>query len=275
MRKPQRLLVGIGAAAALTMAGAATAAATQLVALTGDKTLILIDYSRPAVVAQATVSGISGRLLGIDVRPADGQLYGVVADGTVVTIDGRANATFKTTLNPPLLLPVDPRASVDFNPSADRLRIIFANDGQNLRANVDTGELLTDVPLNYAPNPFGLAPPTVPQVIAAAYTNSAVGTAPGAKGTILFDVDDRSDAIFAQVPANAGTLNAVGAQLGITPGQIGFDIATDRRGRNTAWLINGNRLHRPDLLSGLAGEGKRIRGLTAEVRDLAVLPSRR
>jgi hypothetical protein len=267
-------VVGIGVAA-LTVAGAAGAAAAQLVALTGDKTLILIDHSRPAVIGQAAVSGISGRLLGIDVRPADGQLYGVVADGTVVTIDARAKATFKATLNPPPLLPLDARASVDFNPSADRLRIIFANDGQNLRANVDTGELLTYAPLNYAPNPFGLAPPTVPQVIAAAYTNSAVGTAPGVKGTILFDVDDLSDAIFAQVPANAGTLNAVGGQIGISPGQIGFDIATDRRGRNTAWLIYGNRLYRPDLLSGLAGEGKRILGLTADVRDLAVLPSRR
>jgi hypothetical protein len=221
------------------------------------------------------VSGISGRLLGIDVRPADGQLYGVVADGTVVTIDGRAKATFKTTLNPPPPLPLDPRASIDFNPSADRLRIIFS-DGQNLRADVDLGTLTTDVALNYTqPNPFGVAAGTIPQVIGAAYTNSAVGTIPGTKGTILFDIDDLSDAIYAQVPANGGVLNAVGNQLRISLGQIGFDIATDRGGRNTAWLINGNRLYRPDLLSGLAGEGKRIRGLTAEVRDLAVLPSRR
>ena len=29
----------------------------------------------------------AGPLLGIDVRPADGMLYGVVADGTIVTID--------------------------------------------------------------------------------------------------------------------------------------------------------------------------------------------
>jgi Domain of unknown function (DUF4394) len=275
MRKPQRLLAGIGVATGLTMAGAATAAAaTQLVALTGDRTLILIDYHRPAVVGQATVSGISGRLLGIDVRPADGQLYGVVDDGTVVTIDGRGKATFKSTLSATLLSGV--RASVDFNPSADALRII-GDDGTNLRANVDTGMVTTDTPLNYAANPFVpvAVPPTVPQVIAAAYTNSRAGTVPMTKGTILFDIDDRADAIFAQVPANGGTLNAVGDQLGISPGSIGFDIASDKRGRNTAWLINGNKLYRPDLLSGLAGEGKRVKRLTAQVRDLAVLPSRK
>jgi hypothetical protein len=198
------------------------------------------------------------------VRPADGKLYGLVADGTVVTIALNGKATFKSRLNPPLFLPLNPRASVDFNPAADRMRIIFS-DGQNLRANVDTGELLTDTPLNYAPNPF--VPPTtplpVPQVTAAAYTNSAAGTAPASKGTLLFDIDDLTGAVFAQVPANGGTLNAVGGSLGIDPGQVGFDIATDRSGRNRALLINGRKLYNVGLTSGFAGRGVQIKGLRA------------
>jgi hypothetical protein len=270
--KMRRFLAGAAIAAALAATGAASAAASNLVALTGDRTLLLIDSRSSEVRRQVQVSGISGALLGIDVRPADGQLYGLVADGTIVTIAGNGKAAFKSTLNPPL--PLNPRASVDFNPNADRLRIIFS-DGQNLRANVDTGELLTDTPLNYAPNPFvpAATPPTVPQVIAAAYSNSAPGTAPATKGTLLFDIDDLSDALFAQVPANAGTLNAVGARLGISPGQVGFDIATDRRGRNTALLISGLKLHRVDLIGGAAGPGERVKGLRNPVRDLAALPS--
>ena len=35
-------------------------------------------------VKTVKVTGVSGRLLGIDVRPADGMLYAVVSDGSIV-----------------------------------------------------------------------------------------------------------------------------------------------------------------------------------------------
>jgi hypothetical protein len=139
-------------AAGLIVSGVASATATDLVALTGDRTLLLIDADRPAVKRQIHVTTISGPLLGIDVGPADGHLYGLVADGIVVLIACNGTATLKLRLNALPLLPLNPRASVDFNLSADRLRSIVS-DGQNLRANVDTGELLTDTPLNYATSP--------------------------------------------------------------------------------------------------------------------------
>ena len=94
-------------------------------------------------------------LLGIDVRPADGQLYGIVDNGAVVTIDPcNGKAQFKSQLAQ--TLPAGVRASVDFNPSADRLRII-GSDGTNLRANVDDGVVHSGYAASRcAPaNPFG------------------------------------------------------------------------------------------------------------------------
>jgi Domain of unknown function (DUF4394) len=265
------LLASAAVAAFLAVTGATAAAATSLVALTGDRTLLTIDHGKPAVIRQFQVTGISGRLLRIDVRPADGKLYGIVDSGAVVTIDPRnGKALFKSQLSQTLLSGV--RASIDFNPSADRLRIV-GSDGTNLRANVDDGVVILDTPLSFAPGPFvpAITPPTLPTVIAAAYTNSAVGTVPATKGTILFDIDDFSDAHYAQVPANGGVLNAVGGRLGISPGEIGFDIATSRGGTNVALLISNNRLYRVGLINGMVGKGVWIRGLNAAVRDLAVL----
>ena len=79
--------------------------------------------------------------------------------------------------------------------------------------------------------------------------------------------------VYIQQPPGAGTLVNVGNQLGISPGQIGLDIRLMQNGRNQAFLISGNKLYSPDLLSGLAGRGKRVIGLMDPVRDLAA-PSR-
>ena len=82
----------------------------------------------------------------------------------------------------------------------------------------------------------------------------------------------RGDAVYIQQPPGAGTLVNVGNQLGISPGQIGLDIRLMPSGRNRAFLISGNKLYNPDLLSVLAGPGKRVVGLMDPVRDLAALP---
>ena len=146
---------------------------------------------------------------------------------------------------------------------------VIGSDGTNFAGNVDTGVVTPGAALTFSlgppPNPFGGVKPSV---IAAAYTNSRAG----ATGTFLFDIEDTTDAIYLQFPPGAGTLTNVGAQLGISPGNVAFDIATDGRGVNFPWLINGNRLFRPGLLNGLAGKGVPIKSLNVPVRDLAVLP---
>ena len=78
----------------------------DLVALTGDRTLLTIDERPPGGQTAGQRLGPQGPLLGIDFRPADGQLYGLLANGNVVTINPRnGEATLKSRLDPPLFLP--------------------------------------------------------------------------------------------------------------------------------------------------------------------------
>ena len=45
------------------------------------------------------ITGIAGKVLGIDVRPADGMLYAVGADGGIYTVDTKTGkATMKSKL---------------------------------------------------------------------------------------------------------------------------------------------------------------------------------
>lgn len=126
---------------ASTCLGTAARAET-VAALVGDATLAHVDTAAKKVTKTVTVTGIDGSILGIDVRPADGMLYAVISDGSVVTVDpmsGKAAAKSKLDTT----LAAGTAATFDFNPVADRLRII-GSDGTNLRANVDDGKVTPD-----------------------------------------------------------------------------------------------------------------------------------
>ncbi len=96
--------------------GAAVSA--PAVGLAGEKTLVMFDTESLEVTGTVEVEGVQV-LHGIDVRPADGMLYGV-ADGTkIVTIDlETGEASEKSTLSE--TIPEDADAIVDFNPVAVR-----------------------------------------------------------------------------------------------------------------------------------------------------------
>jgi hypothetical protein len=245
---------------------------TTLVALIGDKRLVTINANTARVIKSVLAKGaggaVVGRLIGIDVRPADGNLYGVDTAGVVYVINpDNGTATIRSLFAPTFSPNV--RWSVDFNPAANRLRMI-GNDGTNLRGDVDCGACMVtvDTPINYAlPNPFG---GVNPEVIAAAYSNNLPGPTPPL-ATLLWDIDNTTDALHLQLPPNNGTLNAVGNVLGITPGNVGFDIETRADGTNQAWLLNGRVLYRLGLVSGIAENPRPVSGLTGTVRDLAVL----
>ena len=242
-----------------TAAGAETVAA-----LVGDATLAHVDTATKAVVKTVTISGPGGRVLGIDVRPADGLLYAVMADGTVATIDpATGTATAKSKLDTVLAAGV--AATVDFNPVADRLRII-GTDGTNLRANVDDGKVTKDGSLKFAEADSQKG--KTPRVVAGAYTNSFKG----AKETVLFDID-ASGALLRQAPPNDGVLNTIGA-LGMSAEAVSFDILSDGQGGNQGWAMAGDTLYRLDLATGKGETVAKIAGLTGPVRDIAILPAR-
>lgn len=248
--------------AATALSGAAYA--ETVAALVGDDTLAIVDTDAKKVTKATKVSGLSGRLLGIDVRPSDGMLYGLVADGSVVTIDpATAKATQKSKLD--TMLSAGVTAAVDFNPVADRLRII-GSDGTNLRANVDDGKVTTDGKLKYAETDMHKG--ETPKIVAGAYTNSMKG----AKETVLYDIDATIGALIKQAPPNDGVLNAVG-KLGSMPKTFAFDIASDGKGGNSAWLMADGTLHSVDLATGKATVVAKIAGADGEVRDIAVMPA--
>ena len=205
------------------------------------------------------------KLVGMDVRPADGKLYGVTPDGQIVMVDAKTGQwTAKAKISE--AVPTGMAIAVDFNPVADRLRLIAA-DGTSLRINVEDGKATVDGRLKYAEADAMKGMPA--KIGAAAYTNSVAG----AKETALYDIDVTHGTLVKQAPPNDGILNTVG-KLGVTLSDaIAFDIAADGKGGNAAWLLVGATLHSVDLATGAAKAVGTIKGLTGKVIDMAILPA--
>ncbi len=254
------LAIAAFAALAAPVAGHAQTVAALI---EGDM-IATIDVAARKVVGSARITGAPAPLVGIDVRPSDGMLYGLGADGSVVTLDTRTGrATLKLRLE--VMVPAGTWATMDFNPVADRLRVIGA-DGTNLRANVDDGKVVRDGALKFAEG--DRAAGQAPMVGAGAYTNSVKGS----KETALFDIDLRTGALVKQAPPNDGVLVSIGV-LGIDLKGAAFDIAADGMGGNTGWLVSGQTLYRVDIQTGRATEAGVIAGLPGAVRKIAVLPA--
>ncbi|WP_407529617.1 DUF4394 domain-containing protein [Methylobacterium oryzisoli] len=251
---------------AVLLASAAFAGAAQaqtVAALVGDDTLAMVDAAAKKVTKTLKVTGAPGRIVGIDVRPADGMLYALATDGTVLTVDtASGKATMKSKLE--TMLPAGVTATVDFNPVADRLRVI-GSDGTSLRANVDDGKVVKDGSLKFAESDAMKG--KTAKVVAGAYTNSMKG----AKETTLYDID-ASGALLRQAPPNDGILNTVGI-LGVPTETAAFDITTDAAGKSQGWLMAGDTLHAVDLATGKATVVAKIAGASGPVRDIAALPS--
>jgi len=248
-------------AAALVM-HVSTARADSVVALVGEDILATIDSRTAKTTSLVKIDGV-GPILGIDVRPADGQLYALASDGTIAIIDpatGKATAKSKLDKLPQADLPI----AVDFNPVADKMRIIAA-DGSNLRADVDSGKVTEDQSLKFAAT--DAAAGRTPTIVAAAYSNSLKGV----KETTLYDIDALGG-LFRQAPPNDGILNTIGT-IGLSVDKIGFDIVTDAAGTSTGVLVVNGKLYTLDLTTGKAAGGTTIVGLPSDLRDIAVLRS--
>jgi hypothetical protein len=261
MTKARNLLL---ASTMLSAAIAATAAqAGTLAVLTGDDTLTMVDTATQKAGKSMKVSGLNGKIAGIDVRPADGMLYALATDGTIYTVDKAGKATMKSKMD--TVLAASAMATVDFNPAADRLRVI-GSDGTNLRVNVDDGKTTVDGKLKFAETDMHKG--ETPMVVAGAYSNSVKGT----KETALYDIDGKIGGLLKQAPPNDGVLGAIG-KLGVTPKAIAFDIETAADGSNTGWLVADGGLYKVDLATGKAAMVGKIAGLSAAVRDIAALPA--
>jgi hypothetical protein len=255
------LLEGAAALALLATPALAHSRKLDLFGLTADQHLIRFREDGPRRNRDlGPITNLSGdtRLLGIDFRPATGELYGLGDQGGIYTIDTRhAQATFRAQLsaNGAPLLPSGASFGVDFNPTVDRLRVV-SDTGQNLRINVDTGVALVDGALNVGGVAAG-------GVTGAGYTNN---DADPATGTTLFDLDTSADQVVIQLPPNAGALTPTGS-LGVdAAADAGFDIwsrVEDGRAVSVrafaALTTDASRLYEVDVLTGLATSRGRFR----------------
>ncbi|MGP1386523.1 MAG: DUF4394 domain-containing protein [Thainema sp.] len=265
-------------AAALTLMGnfqIAEAATTRLIGLTDDNSLIYFNPDDPSSTRTLSVTGVNGSLLGIDVRPANGLLYGITDTNEIYTIDLKTGAASLQSTLSPLSYAGGQTSGFDFNPAADRLRLEGVND-QNFRINVDTGEIADfdpDTPgvqpdgaLSYADGDVNVG--ADPNVTAVAYTNSFLG-APAGRSTALYTIDSELDILALQNPANAGGLSTIGS-LGIDFETLGgFDVLSPEVGVNTAYAASGSMLYGIDLTTGEATSLGMIGGNSSSLVGLA------
>lgn len=155
-------------------------------------------------------------IIAIDYRPATKVLYGISNQSRLYTIAVGTTAVATIVGTGPITPAISGSvAAFDFNPVADRLRVITST-GQNLRINPADATVTIDGAINGVANAV---------VTGAAYTNSVAG----ATSTVLYDLDVASQKLYRQ-DANVGTLTEIGS-LGLNP--LPFTNTTNSTAYNT------------------------------------------
>jgi len=209
----------------------------------------LLIFNPTAATPTFVVKAITGiqtgeSILGIDMRPLNGQLFAIGSTSRVYSINASSGLAAMVGTGPLSTLLTATQVGIDFNPTVDRIRIV-GNTGQNFRINPVDAALTVD-------NPISLS--TV-AISAAAYTNNFAG----ATTTILFDVDSTTDRLYKQDPPNAGTLVDVGP-LGVNiEANSGFDIGGTSGIAYGIFTVSGvQKLYTVNLTTGAATAGATI-----------------
>ena len=258
----------------LLLAGATRPAAAQtayglMPSLAGISLPLVTTFDAATGISSAThfINGYTtGWPVGLDVRPATGQLYMLDYDSgnlraqvfTLNPATGNATAVgpaFTLNLGSQPATTEASRIGFDFDPTTDRIRVTGGN-GANYRLDPTTGTLAaTDAPLAYAATDPNAG--QTPVVGASAYTNSYAGST----STTLYNIDEATGRLVTQSPATTGTLNTVAA-LGVITGSyqytdldIRYEAATQT---NTAYFLmvdyavssNGTTLYKLNLTTG-------------------------
>lgn len=205
----------------------------NLVALTTSNRLLSFNSAMPGVITRSVqITGLLDNLVGIDFRPATGQLFGV-SNSRLYSINRFTGAaTVVTTFAT--------RASVnfgiDFNPVPDAVRIVGDNT-ENLRVPLATLTLATDTPVAFATGDVTTNPPVI---AGSAYDRNVSGAGAPTQITTLFNIDSRNGTAPARLVVQGG-IDGLGpggpnggmlTTLGVSPflnvtttGNVGFDIS--------------------------------------------------
>jgi hypothetical protein len=261
----------------LLLLGATQTRGETLVAVTTTNNLISFDSATPGTIS--TTSGITGlqtgeTILGIDRRPATGEVYALGSTSRLYTINTATGAA--TQIGSAGAFTLSGTAfGVDFNSVVDRIRVI-SNTGQNLRLNPTNGALAaTDTALAYAAGDPNAG--VTPRAVGAAYTNNVAG----ATQTTLFVIDSNLDVVATQgspdgtpISPNTGQLFTVGALGFNTSDLVGFDIsgltgiayaALTAPAGNSSQLFSINLSTGATTLIGTIGGGVPVTSLAAAV----------
>ena len=233
---------------------------TNAYAIGSSNNLLAFDISTPGSInSDKAITGLQAgeTILAIDIRPANGQLYGLGSTSRLYMIDKStavATAVGTTAFTPTF---AGANFGFDFNPTVDRIRVV-SNTTQNFRINPETGAGVG--PADAAINPGS------PAISAVAYTNNTAGAAT----TTLYAIDPSSDKLYIMNPPNNGTLVEVGA-LGINvDGNNGFDITgTDNKAYALLSVGSATKLYSINLTTGVATP---VGDFTGPVKGLALIP---
>lgn len=216
--------------------------------------LVTFNSATPATILSTTsLTGLgSGEtILGIDFRPATGELFALGSLSRLYTINLTTGALTQVGTDGGFTLN-GTRFGFDFNPTVDRIRLV-SNTEQNLRLNPITGGLAaTDVNLAYAAGDVNAG--ANPNALAIGYTNSFAGST----ATTLYHYDSSLNILGTINPPNNGTLNTLGAAglSSFAGSMIDMDISSDQvGGTNVAYLTSNTsatatNLYRVNLTTG-------------------------
>jgi hypothetical protein len=271
-----RALVLAGLAA---LVAPAAAGATPLLAVTSTNQLLSFDSATPQTVTTRTITGLgatSEGIVGLDRRPANGQLYLATSPGGMttnqapslyvvnpdtaqVTLAGNAGA---------IAAFGDVATGFDFNPGVDRIRVVNVNDG-NFRLNPNNATLSG---LDTAINPASA------DLVGLAYDNLP---APGATSSTAYALDRAASALVrlggpggVSPSPNTGTTTTIGP-LGVTldPAlDAGFDISPAGVGYVAAVTGGVTDLFTVNLATGALTLIGAIGTGTGEIVGLTALP---
>lgn len=224
-------------------------------ALNTSNELLIFNPSATTIAAiSKPITGTqSGEvLLGLDMRPLNGQLFALGSTSRLYAINASSGVAAQVGTGPLSTLVTGTDIGFDFNPLVDRIRIV-SSTGLNLRVNPADGSLTVD----------GAITPVNSAITAVAYTNNFAGTTT----TVLFDVDSQTDRLFKQDPPNNGTLVDVGA-LGVNvEASNGFDIGGTSGTAFGIFTVSGvQKMYTINLTTGAAAAGSNfpqsVRGFT-------------
>lgn len=192
--------------------------------------LITFDSATPGtLLASHTLTGlVNGDVVrDIDIRPADGKLYGLGFSQTSGSAAGIRFYTIDPTTGFSVLVstssPAPAVGPIDFDPVSGQLRMVvnaFAND-PNMLIDVDTGQTTAQGMLAYASDDprRGLNP----AVTGIAYTNNSAGAT--STTTTLYAIQGSAQDLVTISPPETGILHTVGSNGVPTPSGVAFDIS--------------------------------------------------